>query len=84
MYSQMLRAFTLYSPILTESPLVKVPLLIKGVTPKAKVIVLNTTQNKKAKIAKVFIPHIYISGVPISHQQLETQESGTVQLNKQI
>ncbi|WP_169157498.1 hypothetical protein [Brasilonema bromeliae] len=80
----MLRAFTLDSPILTESQLVRVPLLIQGMTPKAKVIVLNSTENKNAQIAKVFIPHIYISGVPISHQQPETQESGTVQLNKQI
>ena len=80
----MLQAFTRNTPMLSESQLVKVPLLIKGMTPKAKVTVLNTTQNKSAKIAKVFILHLNISGVPISRQQLKTQQSGTAQFNKQI
>ncbi|MBW4626828.1 MAG: hypothetical protein KME49_15335 [Brasilonema octagenarum HA4186-MV1] len=84
MYSQMLQAFTKNTPMLSESQLVKVPLLIKGMTPKAEMIVLNTTHNKNRQVAKVFIPHFNLSGVSISHQQLTTQQSGTAKFNKQI
>ena len=68
----MLQAFTRNIPMLSESQLVKVPLLIKGMTPKAEMIVLNTTHNKNAQVAKVFIPHLNISGIPICQQQPET------------
>ncbi|MGH2414232.1 MAG: hypothetical protein ACRDEA_11215 [Microcystaceae cyanobacterium] len=68
--------------MLIDSQLLKVAFLTRGVTPKAKVIVFNTTENKDAQIAKVFIPHLNMSGVPISHQQSKTHQSGTTQLNK--
>jgi hypothetical protein len=61
------------SPVLIDFQLAEIAFLSKGVTPKVKVIVLDTTENKNAQITKVFKPHLNISRVPISHQQSEMQ-----------
>jgi hypothetical protein len=77
MYNQTFRAFTSISPVFIDSELAEIAFLSKGVTPKAKVIVLDTTENKSAQITRVFNPHLNISRVPISHQQLESLQLGT-------
>ncbi|KAB8317722.1 hypothetical protein SD81_020915 [Tolypothrix campylonemoides VB511288] len=76
MYNQTFRAFTRISPVFIDFERAEIACLSKvskGVTPKAKVIVLDTTENKNAQITKVFNPHLNISRVPISHQQSEMQ-----------
>ncbi|ARV62336.1 hypothetical protein BZZ01_30235 [Nostocales cyanobacterium HT-58-2] len=84
MYNQTLRAFTSTSPILINSQRGKPTFLTKSVTPKAKVLVLDTTENKNAQITKVFIPDPDIYSVPIiSHQLSKSQQSGTNQVDKQ-
>ncbi|NMG06776.1 hypothetical protein [Brasilonema sp. UFV-L1] len=63
MYNQMLRAFTKTSLMLIGSQRAKLAVLSKDVTPKTKVIVLNTTENKNTQSTKVFISHLNTSGV---------------------
>ncbi|MBW4636003.1 MAG: DUF4347 domain-containing protein [Iphinoe sp. HA4291-MV1] len=82
MYNQMFGAFTSISPMLIDSQLAKLAFVTKSVIPKAKVIVLETTENKNAQIIKVFSSHLNISSVPISHQQSEIQQLGTTHLSK--
>jgi hypothetical protein len=78
MYNPTPRAFISTSPNLIDSRLAKLAFLTKSVTPKDKVIVLDTTESKDAPITKVFNPPSNISTVSIVvHQQLETLQSGT-------
>lgn len=76
MYNQMVWASTSISPVLIDSQLAEIAFLKKRVTPKAKVIVLETTENKNAPITKVFNSHLNIFRISTTHQQWESLQLG--------